>query len=599
MHFKNKKLIIYLLIIIYIVIDFFLFNKISDNRNLILVEFSFILLSLLKLLFVLSLWIKTRFHRKINQFFKKNKFLNTQISPRILSVFRIIFGILLFSQAIQVYDYIDFISFDASLVEIEQLKTTWWIWTGCIVSVILGLPGRIFYVFSYFGISYYLDPTVGTNLFQIGFFWLIFMGTTNDPKLTISSKIPFLYKWNKHSPPSSLWPLFLLACNFILIITSAGISKLFDPFWFNGYGFYYTFMQPWIKEPMFNFLLDSQFLMKTMSYLTILSEIMVCVFLVKKYRWVGFSLMISMFFLLTFVIRIDPIGPVGLVICIGLSAIFFSDKNHLVEKKAKVNSYYYYLFIVSIIGFFKTIIVTNPFIGDRVGYPKISFPYSKISSIKEFNDKGNSDVYSKDSIRYLYQKAKTSYLWSFNLIDNLYPVLGGFYSPFNFKHFLARFYYRIDFYNPEGEQLVNKSNFNLFEFDGTMHKKAWYSRILEQRVLSNRMWKIQMIHRDLLYDKGINEKDILFAKALFNHFAIKQHINPKDIRAILKIKLIELPYSFKGNVMPWKKSPWIDFISFDNEKDSLSILETKSYQEYFNNINSFEALKNISPITYE
>ena len=51
--------------------------------------------------------------------------------------------------------------------------------------------------------------------------------------------------------------------------------------------------------------------------------------------------------------------------------------------------------------------------------------------------------------------------------------------------------------------------------------------------------------------------------------------------------------------MPWKKSPWIDFISFDNTKDSLSILETKSYQEYFNNINSFEALKNILPITYE
>ena len=149
------------------------------------------------------------------------------------------------------------------------------------------------------------------------------------------------------------------------------------------------------------------------------------------------------------------------------------------------------------------------------------------------------------------------------------------------------------------DEISQNRKFFLVEFDGTMHKKAWYSGILEQRVLSNRMWRIQLIHKDILYDKGINEKDMLFTKALFNHFAIKQHINPKDIRAILKIKLIELPYSFKGNVMPWKKSPWIDFISFDNTKDSLSILETKSYQEYFNNINSFKALKKNSPITYE
>ena len=598
MFLLNKHTIFYFLLAALFILEFIFFDEISQNRKFFLVEFGYVSLSLFKLILFLSIWMKTAYHKKISHFFNENSYINAPVSSKILSAYRIVLGLLLLVQALEAKEYIDLINFDLSLAEVNHLKASWWVWVICIMAVILGLPGRLFYLLSYLGVTYYFDPTVGTNLLQIASFWLIFMGTTNDSRLTISSKIPFLRKLNKYSPPSTSWSVYMLACNFILIISSAGLSKFFDPFWINGYGFYYTFMQPWIKHPFFNFLLNSESLMKIMSYLTIMSEIIVCLFLIKKYRWIGFFAMISMFFLLTFVMRIDPIGPVGLTICLGLASIIFYKKNLEAEKPTKIKTYYSYLFLFSLLGFFKTVIIANPFIDGRVGYPKISFPYSKETTTTEIKIKG-SNPYSKKNIKSIYQNAKASYFWSFNFIDNLYPILGGFYSPFNFKHFLARFYYRIDFYNSEGEQLVNKSNFNLFEFDGTMHKKAWYSRILEQRVLSNRMWKIQMIHRDLLYDKGINEKDILFAKALFNHFAIKQHINPKDIRAILKIKLIELPYSFKGNVMPWKKSPWIDFISFDNEKDSLSILETKSYQEYFNNINSFEALKNISPITYE
>jgi hypothetical protein len=202
-----------------------------------------------------------------------------------------------------------------------------WFWIGTLVLLLLGIGGRLV-AFLQLAIAVLifnaddLGSTVSSDLYLIGSFWLSF--TRLDGRL----RLP-LPRWIERRFPApseadalpKAWPLVLLGINDGVLLLTSGISKFFDPFWIRGIGFYETFALPWIKDPAATVLLKSESLMMVMNYGGIAVEILFLpLFFLKRTRAAACIIFVSFFAMLTWPIRIDFIGPVGMIHGIALAA---------------------------------------------------------------------------------------------------------------------------------------------------------------------------------------------------------------------------------------------------------------------------------------
>jgi hypothetical protein len=163
--------------------------------------------------------------------------------------------------------------------------------------------------------------TVSTDLYLICSFWLLFM--TPDGRLT-----PRVFggsaAGDKPAPGGSgpkAWPYVLMGFNDAVLVLTAGITKFYDPFWARGIGFYETFSLPWIKTPESTVLLNAHWLMVALNYLTIAHELLFFpLFFFRKTRPLACIVYLGFYASLTYPLRIDFIGPLGLVHGVGLIA---------------------------------------------------------------------------------------------------------------------------------------------------------------------------------------------------------------------------------------------------------------------------------------
>ena len=151
-----------------------------------------------------------------------------------------------------------------------------------------------FYPLFIFILSSKYDYTVEEYLFQITIFWIA---------ITSILKIEFKYT------------AFLIHLNLSQSLFSAGLEKLTDPAWFYGTGLYYVSNLPWIKYPIWDSLTTSRSLSIPLNYIAILFELSYVFLLIfKKTRVVAAYLSLIFFLILFVVLRIDFIGPVGILI---------------------------------------------------------------------------------------------------------------------------------------------------------------------------------------------------------------------------------------------------------------------------------------------
>jgi hypothetical protein len=588
----------------------------GDGDGLISHPTIYFSLSFLKLALLLAVLYSKRNVDFLRDKVVNSSFFKKKAHPGILSLFRIVYGILLFTIAFQSRQYLELTNY-MTPERIPALQVFWYVWMFSIAMVTLGVGGRLFYIIACWCIGYYLDGTVGSHIFRIVGFWMIFMGTTNVRQLTLASKISFLDRWNKYSPPSSYWPVYFMGINSVLIVTSAGVSKLLDPFWLNGDGFYYTFMQPWLKSNIFNGLLSSEWLMMSMSYLTIFSEVFVFIFLFRKFRAFGWLLFLSMYILLTFVLRIDPIGPVGLCMTLGLLSItpkvytvLFKLIRKIVKKrvvwkfadtdKPNVLKGYHYLGVLTLFLIIQVCYRTIPFSPEFYSYPKVEQPYY-LADKMPLDD--NTNQPDKDGT--LSHKV-ANYLWSFGggTAQLKIPTtlnLGGWYAPFNFHNFVGRMYYQIDFYDVDGKIVEVKNAMKVFNDDGTTNFSGPSGGVLKPRVLQNRMWKLQHFYRRLCVNKNVDElseDDEMFINAFIGYWISRYRSEgyAELSKVSIRLKLITVPGKMEGDVSQWLNQEWIGLLDFDVRKSKLSISDT--FREHELMLNKFESLKGFN-ISYK
>ncbi|TND06503.1 MAG: hypothetical protein FD123_3541 [Bacteroidetes bacterium] len=513
------------------------------------------------------------------------RFFSETMNPQFLGIFRISFAILALILLFTSHQLIGFINYAASTEELERLHLFFYFEIASLVLILFGIGGRIPYIFSFIYGSQYLHGDVGTHLFNMISFWSIFMGLDRGLAIRFTIPVKALDVLFNLRLPALKWPVILMALNLGYTVTTAGVSKAFDPVWLHHMGFYYTYLQPWLHGDTFDFIVDQKWLMVTMNWLTIISEsIAFPLLLFRRTRLAGAICMVLMFMLLTYPFRIDAIGPFGLIMSLLVLAACtrfdnfrfrFLPSSEPISEEGKRSA------LLAVYGAFGFLLgtwiwlsvyydVCREYAKGGFKYPRAEYPYyvqgrPAIPQYPKAPDLFRLPFLDRLSPAFIYDTGNKL---------TFYKVGPGWYAPFNFQHVIGRCYFRVIAVKDGKEQEL----IPVFSEQGNLNSTPFSGRVLQERAVSNRIWLFGLIGHKLAsrFDRTvINPQQEKEALAFFRFFSEKygelKGWEGCDIR--LDIRFIDLPPRYEGLKKTWLQSPWTKLLYYSSAAGTMDIME--------------------------
>jgi len=252
--------------------------------------------------------------------------------PKVLSIYRLSHCICCLTLSCYLIELIPFTFYkeiQGNPVQINILYLQHILWILALTSILFGTNLRLIYIANFLLTYTLLDSNIGDVMLKISAFWMIFILPSNHYCVRANC-LWFLGLSMTNPNHSEKWAVYLLGVNISFIITISGIFKLLDPVWFSGLGFYYSYLQPWIHVKWTVFILDYEWLVYAMNYIAIVFESLpFFLFFFKKTRFLSFIFMLCFIGLVNFPLRIDPVGPAGIVILIAVFTILDFEKVRL------------------------------------------------------------------------------------------------------------------------------------------------------------------------------------------------------------------------------------------------------------------------------
>ena len=543
----NKKSVIYILIIS--VLFEALIHFIPNNENIILnslfLNLFFSSLQLICLILICSHFISSLFNLRINtenNYWIKDQLFGELKSPIFLSFFRILHALICMWLIVQIINegYIDFKFFGNSDQNLFIITFFHYFWLLLLFFILLGTRRREIFLIHFILSCCFFDSNIGDLMLKTAAFWSIFMIPQGSIYLNLSnSKASIFLGFDRNNSfVTPKWSVFLLGLNLSFLITIAGLYKALDPVWIEGLGFYFAFLQPWIKVPESTFLLNEKWLMFVMNYLAIIFETLAFFFFpFKRLRPVSIFFMFCFLLLVLYPLRIDPVAPAGLVILVAVISMQktpWINKNNCQKtsiKSIKLDTTYFFIALILILGQF----MVSTFISFKsLKYPFTSYPF-ELTSINNNSEskiikQENNDYYFKSS----YIKSKISFIkfiYKFRVIE---------YNPiFNYNHSFARSAYFIDAYS-ESEKF---RPFSIYNIDGTIDPSGLRGGFLRPLSLHTVYGQLGIIYYKLVLSKNIvslNDSDLFLLKRLF-HFSnikMKEKNTRNGLRLLLTIEQV-------------------------------------------------------------
>ena len=535
-----------------------------------------------------------------------------------LALFRIFYALTGIFFAIRTTQQIDLIWSSKSDATLNILFFLHLIWLTLVILMLFGLGGRLVLIGHFILAMLLLDfensgHTMEDNLYLIAGFWMMFMKL--DTVLTI--KYTFRRVLLRTDEPiaakvsTPAWPLYLLGLNVGMIIFTAGLSKWLDPLWRHGVGLYYTYLLPWIKPAFMSFLLDWHSLMIVMNYAVIGFELsFLFLFIYPRTRLLSLLLLVGFFGTLTFPLRIDFIGPIGLVYCVGLVSItpsaqkliqltlnylfgerillhlgyddgiatdFYKTNDNL--PKTPTHSFLAWvtpthqtmlsrLFVIAMflyLFFFFTVSLARS--SERLTYPMILYPLSLQTAEQEIDN--------LDEIPAVTVSPKQSRFWrifrrltnSINMHTTKIQVI----NVFNSVHTIGVYAYRVEVSLQNGEKLEPVVVFQEDKTPGP-GTSGLIPRWLQARmyVISNLAHKLSS---DPSYQLTPYEKEILDGLLQFTLSKLNVEQMEQASHVSLLVSPILVPFQYEGNVQPWLEAPWMELYTYDIEQATYAIVE--------------------------
>ena len=554
-----------------------------------LLTFSYLLFGALFFFSIWGNWIKDICIKIVNIKWLQDNFFGAVPSPVFLSVFRIVYALVCMVLTYRYIYYIPLVHYGKSEDILKIIELTHYGWLFIISLILLGTRYRIFYLIHFILISLLYGSDIGCFMLKMGAFWMIFM--VPQGTFFIKNKyLKFVGLSHTESFNTPKWSVFLLGLNLSFIITIAGIYKAFDPVWLNGLGFYYAFLQPWIKVEHSSFLLDHKWFIYPMNYLSIIFETFAFfLFFSQRTRWLSMIFMFCFLGLVLYPLRIDPVGPAGLTLLIVLCSLFrfpkFSMKHTPipnVQKKIAVNNSNMYLFIALAV-FISQLTASTVENFRKLKYPFTEYPFQTDQSIDK---KVNADQQKKGSyITSFSERFLVTINHTMNRTMNHIPRIIGYYAIFNYHHSFARSYYTMTVETDRNEYVP----FKIYNKDGTIDPNGLRAGFLKPLTIHVVYAELAIIYHKINITgdlKNLNISNWNCLRSLMNFALVKaKKENPDQniVNTRIKINPILVPPDYVGNYKNIS-SEWKMVICYNIQEDLFSI-EKSSYPVDFSEIN--------------
>ncbi len=361
--------------------------------------------------------------------------------------------------------------------------------------------------------------------------------------------------------------VLLMGLSFAFLVTGAGVYKLLDPVWQEGLGLYYTMNIPFFPKEHLWFVLDYEWLMRFLNYLTIVVEMLALpLFLFRKTRLLGVLMIVFLAFFLAY--PMAGIGVVGGPILIAICPIFlaicpvlhpylnkgkrFLDKlnNFLDSPKSHsfgfLNKEYVYLFLFwwSISGmFFYTLKDLDIFVNNPPTYR--SFVNTKSKHLSEVIP---MPIYwrlqiIKKGLKYTRPNIYAEFIWLLELFD--------------YNHLFGRVIFKIEYFDKN-----NKKYEPVTFFDNNGAVSSDYPLMANEKYILSAfrmMWIKQNCGLNSYFEEDFLRNFLPLIKYCKNE--IEQDIDITKV--IIQIKPIHQPYNYQGNYKPWENEEWKPFFEID------------------------------------
>jgi hypothetical protein len=538
------------------------------------------------------------------------EFADRPADPLTAGVARILFAASGIWYAATLTGYIELNWYSQSPAVRTEILYGHWFWIGTLVLLLLGIGGRLV-AFLQLAIAVVifnaddLGSTVSSDLYLIGSFWLSF--TRLDGRL----RLPLPHWIERRFPAPSeadalpkAWPLVLLGINDGVLLLTSGISKFFDPFWIRGIGFYETFALPWIKDPAATVLLKSEYLMMALNYGGIAVEILFLpLFFLRRTRAVACMIFMSFFVLLTWPIRIDFIGLVGMIHGIALAAAVpalarrfnrvarsiglrpfrraaaeeliaeddpVRDRSRRTLARAVVGVCVVY---VGFWGLYATTLVRfNPWFTYPLTHAKTLAELQPGERPPEITGPSSWIEPFRRRLLYLFEDHVTgsSAFIPLDLVNRLTTRM----SPkvlFCATHFIGIYEYRVTLTLADGRQVEPVPVFNADKTAGPYSAGAGCPRCLQRL-----MYDVTSICQDRLNDPKASPNQEHPTLERLIHFSISKLPSAEQdqvTRADVLVSPVVVPLAFEGDSRPWLDYPWTRLYERDTGKSTSRFCE--------------------------
>ena len=514
-------------------------------------------------------------------------------SPLFISFFRISHAFSCIWLILQIINegYIDLKFFDNTDQTLFIITFFHYFWLFILVLILFGTRRRTVYLMHFILSCYFFDSNIGDLMLKMAAFWTIFMIPQGPIYLRLKKSIPsIIFGFDNKIPIiTPLWSVFLLGINLSFLITIAGLYKALDPVWLEGLGFYFAFLQPWIRVPESTFLLDQKWFILVMNYLGIIFETLALfLFPFKRLRPISIFFMFCFLILVLYPLRIDPVAPAGLVILVAILSmqnipwIRKSNRQQTNTKTVKLDTTYFVLASTLI---FAQFIVASLISFKTLKYPFTKYPFdlttkTDISEPQEIKHENNDyNLFSNFKNRVINNKMLIiRFIYKFRVIE---------YSPiFTYNHSFARSAYYIDAYS-ENEKFTP---FSLYNADGTIDPNGLRAGFLRPLGAHTVYGQLGIMFHKIALSRSLssfNDSDIFLLKRLF-HFADVKMKQKNKLEIItdyhIRIYGIDIPDDYIGYFNGIDEKNYLE-ISYDSNTNFFRLINIPDKARDFSKLN--------------
>ena len=556
----------------------------KSNIILILSILQFICLSLSCFYFTSKL-ISLRTYIKNKPWVKDHLFGQLR-SPFFISIFRILYSSMCIGLILQLINegYIDLKFFGSTDQTLFLITCFHYIWLFLLLLILFGTRRRLVYLIHFVLSCYFFDDNIGDFMLKIAAFWSIFMIPQGPIFLRAGrSKVSAFFGFdNETSIITPLWSVFLLGINLSLIITIAGIYKALDPVWLEGLGFYYSFLQPWIRVPESTFLLDQKWFVFVMNYLGIIFETLALFFFpFKRLRPLSLFMIFCFLILVLYPLRIDPVAPAGLVIFIAVLSmqepLFFKSLFVAQPKNTDLKTDKIFFSVATTI-FMVQLITISIFSIPTFRYPFTSYPFEIVKNINKA-EVINDDIKVTHNNSFLNNiKPFIRFMFKFKVVS--------FGPIFNHNQSFSRSVYFVDAFSNSGKY----TPFSVYNADGSIDSNGLRGGFLRPLGAHTVYGQLGVIYYKLAMSGSINslnDSDNILLSRLFHFADIKlrqKRIRDNIISYHIRIYNIDVPNEYVGIYNGISQENYVE-ISYNNNSQKFKLVNIPAQVKDFSELN--------------